>query len=238
MSQEALAKLASTSQAQIDRLEKGQRKLTKEWAMRLAPHLGIDPSDLLFPGKARHLESEEVAETIGTTSSRKMTIGQETGRRGIPDDASAQLDVTAGMGGGGLTIISDGVPGRAGMTFAAEHVRDYWRLPGEVLAALGLKARDVIVVPVQGDSMSDTLVEGDFVFVDTRHRLPSPDGIYCLTDDFGGLVVKRLEVVSQPRDEEVMVMVISDNPKHPPKPRALSDMQIIGRVLRRFGVVG
>lgn len=238
LSQDALAKLVGTSQAQIDRLEKGQRKLTKEWALKLAPHLGIDPSDLLFPDRARHLSSEEVAATIGTPSMRPMTIGQETGRRGIPDDASAQLDVTAGMGGGGLTIIAEGEPGRSGMTFASEHVRDYWRLPGEVLAALGLRARDVIIVPVQGDSMEDTLSDGDFVFVDTRHRLPSPDGIYCLTDDFGGLVVKRLEVVSRPRDEEVSVRVISDNPKHEPKVRQLSDLQIIGRVLRRFGLVG
>ncbi|WP_231711130.1 LexA family transcriptional regulator [Xanthobacter dioxanivorans] len=238
MSQEALAKLVGTSQAQIDRLEKGQRKLTKEWAVRIAPHLGIDPSDLLFPDRARHLESEEVAAQIGKPGDRPMTIGQETGRRGIPDDASAQLDVTAGMGGGGLTVISDGVPGRSGMTFAAEHVRDFWRLPGDVLASLGLKARDVIVVPVQGDSMADTLMEGDFVFVDTRHRLPSPDGVYCLTDDFGGVVIKRLEVASHPRDEEIVVRIISDNPKHPPKDRALSEIQIIGRVLRRFGVVG
>ncbi|MFG1388845.1 S24 family peptidase [Xanthobacter sp. V3C-2] len=238
MSQESLAKLAGTSQAQIDRLEKGQRKLTKEWAMRLSPHLGIDASDLLFPDKARHLDSEEVASTLGSSAAKPMTVGSETGRRGMPEDASAQLDVTAGMGGGGLTIINSGVPGRSGMTFAGEHVRDYWRLPGEVLAALGLKARDVIIVPVQGDSMAETLIEGDFVFVDTRHRLPSPDGVYCLADEFGGIVVKRLEVASHPRDEEVVVRIISDNPKHPPKDRNLSEIQIIGRVLRRFGVVG
>lgn len=166
-----------------------------------------------------------------------MTVGSETGRRGIPDDASAQLDVTAGMGGGGLTIISEGIPGRSGMTFAAEHVRDFWRLPGEVLAALSLKARDVIIVPVQGDSMADTLIEGDYVFVDTRHRLPSPDGIYCLGDEFGGLIVKRLEVVER-IDDDVRVRVISDNPRHPSKPRMLSELRIVGRVLRRFGIVG
>ncbi|MFG1247640.1 S24 family peptidase [Xanthobacter flavus] len=197
------------------------------WLTSLTPAREVEPD---FPPDLDHAEKLPADEP--------MTVGSETGRRNIPDDASAQLDVTAGMGGGGLTIVSEGVPGRAGMTFAAEHVRDFWRLPTEVLAALGLRARDVIVVPVQGDSMSSTLAEGDFVFVDTRHRLPSPDGIYCLTDDFGGLVVKRLEVVSRPRDEEVQVRIISDNPKHEPKTRHLSEIQIIGRVLRRFGVVG
>lgn len=240
LSQAALAKLANTSQPQIDRLEKGQRSLTKQWALRLAPIFGVDPSDLMFAEDARHLESEEAAAIIETAPPPidEMTIGSETGRRGIPDDASAQIDVTAGMGGGGLTIVSDGVPGRSGMTFSAEHVRDYWRLPHDVTAALGLKAADVIVIPVQGDSMEATLSEGDFVFVDTRHRLPSPDGLYCLTDDFGGLVVKRLEISSHPRDEEITVRIISDNSRHAPKERALSDIQIIGRVVRKFGVVG
>jgi len=166
------------------------------------------------------------------------TIGSETGRRGIPDDGIAQIDVTGGMGGGGVSIVNPGVPGKHGMTFAAEHIRDYWRLPVEVLMALGLRAGDIAIIPVQGDSMTSTLTEGDFVFVDTRHRLPSPDGIYALTDEFGGVVVKRLEIASGPRDDDVMIRIISDNPKHVPKERPLSDINIMGRVVRRFGVVG
>lgn len=198
----------------------------------------------LFHGRGSpdaHIDSSVIADEQDAPDKHidePMTIGSETGRRGLTKDASAQIDVTAGMGGGGLTIISEGVPGKKGMTFAAEHVRDFWRLPQEVTSALGLKAADIVVIPVQGDSMADTLSEGDYVFVDTRHRLPSPDGLYVLTDDFGGLVVKRLEVSSHPRDEEAMVRIISDNPRHAPKERLLADLQIIGRVVRRFGVVG
>ena len=44
----ALATLTNTSAQQIDRLEKGERKLTKEWAERLAPHLSTSPEALLF----------------------------------------------------------------------------------------------------------------------------------------------------------------------------------------------
>lgn len=166
------------------------------------------------------------------------TIGSETGIRGVPRDGSAQLDVTGGLGAGGVTIVSDGIPGRAGMTFAAEHVRDYWRLPEMVRGAIGRRAAEIVVFPVQGDSMSDTLHEGDFVFVDTRHRVPSPDGIYALADEFGGVVVKRLEVISGPRDEEARIRIISDNPRHAARERLLSEVQIIGRVVRRFCVVG
>lgn len=46
MSQPALARLAGTSQQQIDRLEKGQRGLTLAWARRLAPLLGVAPREL------------------------------------------------------------------------------------------------------------------------------------------------------------------------------------------------
>ncbi|MCS0501410.1 S24 family peptidase [Ancylobacter mangrovi] len=186
----------------------------------------------------RHVESADIAaDSTPIDPDEQPTIGSETGRRGIPKDGTAQLDVTAGMGGGGLTIINSGIAGKSGMTFAAEHVRDFWRLPPEVLAGMGLRAHDIIVMAAQGDSMLPTLNEGDFVFVDTRHRLPSPDGLYAITDEFGGMVVKRLEVAGR-EDDDIRVRIISDNAeRHPPKDRLLSEMQIIGRVVRRFGIV-
>ena len=48
MPQERLAALANTSQPQIVKLEKGERKMTKEWAVRLARVLGVHPARLLF----------------------------------------------------------------------------------------------------------------------------------------------------------------------------------------------
>ncbi|MBX3543603.1 XRE family transcriptional regulator [Chelatococcus sp.] len=54
LSQAALAEQAGTSQPQIQRLEKGDREMTREWAERLAPILGLDPVTLLFgPRTAR-----------------------------------------------------------------------------------------------------------------------------------------------------------------------------------------
>lgn len=49
LTQQQLAELAGTSQPQIKRLESGERKLTKEWALRLAPHLKTTAEALLFP---------------------------------------------------------------------------------------------------------------------------------------------------------------------------------------------
>lgn len=165
------------------------------------------------------------------------TLGSATGVRGIPDDASAQLDLTGGLGAGGISIISEGVPGKHGMTFAAEQIRDYWRLPPAILSALGLRAHDVSIIPVQGDSMLPTLNEGDVVFIDTRHRLPSPPGLYAIIDEIGGVVIKRLEIDSPPGAEEQTVRIISDNPRHKVKTWRAEDVQIIGRVLRKFGTI-
>ncbi|HBM91320.1 MAG TPA: hypothetical protein DD400_05550 [Rhodospirillaceae bacterium] len=43
-----LADACQTSKSQIDKLEKGQRRLTVEWMVRLAKPLGCDPRDLLL----------------------------------------------------------------------------------------------------------------------------------------------------------------------------------------------
>ncbi len=46
LTQHQLAEQAGTTQAQIQRLEQGERRLTKEWADRLAPILGVTREQL------------------------------------------------------------------------------------------------------------------------------------------------------------------------------------------------
>lgn len=235
----------------VGQWERGDNEPSTDNVQRLCQLYGIDAGAAMrgvlsfAPGlldgpspDPDEMSSEDVAaDGVPIDPDAPMTVGSETGRRGLPKDASAQLDVTAGMGGGGLSIISEGVPGKKGMTFAAEHVSDYWRLPPAMLTGMGLRPHDIIVIPVQGDSMLPTLNEGDCVFVDTRHRLPSPDGIYALVDEFGGIVVKRLEVLGR-RNDEVWIHIISDNERHAAKEIPLAEVRIIGRVVRRFGVIG
>jgi transcriptional regulator with XRE-family HTH domain len=52
LSQVELAALAGTTQPTIFRLERGETKLTKEWAERLAPHLGTTAEALMFGDRA------------------------------------------------------------------------------------------------------------------------------------------------------------------------------------------
>lgn len=240
-SQEELAELMDVSRATINRLANDHKLLKRDRAEKLAPLLDVSVNDLMLNrlpgGKSKLIDTFDPDEPERQIDEQQMTIGSETGVRGVPKDGSAQIDATGGMGGGGLTIVSEGVPGRHGMTFSAENVRDYWRLPPPMLLSLGLAAQDVAVLPVQGDSMLPTLNEGDVVFIDTRHRWPSPSGLYAVLDEIGGLVVKRLEISSQPGAEQQMVTVISDNPRHKPKEWRAEDLFIVGRVLRKFGVV-
>ena len=49
---------------------------------------------------------------------------------------------------------------------------------------------------------------------------------------------QSLEIASGPREDDPLVRVISDNPRHAAKEWRLSEMHIIGRVLRKFGVIG
>lgn len=45
-----LSRMAGCSPPEISRIASGERNMTATWARRLAPHLGIDPADLLFEG--------------------------------------------------------------------------------------------------------------------------------------------------------------------------------------------
>ena len=138
----------------------------------------------------------------------------------------------AGAGGGGFTALES--HSANGMTFSREVVRDHWRLPDWLLYSLNARSGNLAAFPVQGDSMSPTLLDGDVVFVDTRTRQPSPPGLFVLADEFGGVIVKRLEVSSSPGDEDIMVRVGSDNPHHMTKELRLDEISIVGRYVGRF----
>src|SRR3954447_3389753 len=47
LTMQALAERAGTSAPQINKLEKGERRMTVDWMIRLAPALGVDPKELL-----------------------------------------------------------------------------------------------------------------------------------------------------------------------------------------------
>lgn len=58
LSTAALAVMVGTSQPQISRLEKGERKLTEDWMRRIAKALDVRPSDLLSTATIAEFETE------------------------------------------------------------------------------------------------------------------------------------------------------------------------------------
>ncbi|MCZ4089359.1 S24 family peptidase [Sinorhizobium psoraleae] len=109
-------------------------------------------------------------------------------------------------------------------------------MPEWMLSRMGVRAPHVAAFPSQGDSMTPTINDGDVVFVDTRHRVPSPPGIYALADEFGGVIVKRLEVTSRPGEETITVRISSDNPRHLDRELTLEEITIVGRYIGRFTI--
>lgn len=63
LTQQQLSDLANTSQPQIQRLEKTTRGLSKEWAEKIAPHLGTTPQELMFNNESAS-EVEDKAEPM------------------------------------------------------------------------------------------------------------------------------------------------------------------------------
>lgn len=78
LSQADLAKKAATSQPQINRLETGGRKLTTQWAERLAPHLGVTPRVLLFGESGPDAKNGlRVLGTVQAGNFRDITLADE-----------------------------------------------------------------------------------------------------------------------------------------------------------------
>lgn len=89
------------------------------------------------------------------------------------------------------------------------------------------RLNDLCVIQVSGDSMWDTLHNGDNVLVDRSRKTVARPGIYVLEAD-GELIVKRVQ-----KDLETgHVKVISDNPKYPEMTVKDEDrLRVVGRVV-------
>ncbi|PCI04613.1 MAG: transcriptional regulator [Hyphomicrobiales bacterium] len=221
---ESLGVPASTYRAH----ENGQNEFSADEAKQYARKFGVEPGWLYFGGDALEVTDPTLTDAASIIS----TISSINGAEGIPDGTIPEVDVKGGLGGGGVTIIQQ--TNSNGMTFAAEAVRDHWRLPDWMLTSMNASNTVVAAFPVQGDSMMPTIEDGDVVFVDTSHRIPSPDGLYALLDDYGGITVKRLTLTSPPGAEIKTFDISSDNPEHSVQQRNEDEVHIIGRYLRRF----
>lgn len=194
----------------------GARDFGPDEAARYARRFRVSP-EYLLTGRGtgpsgEHIDSAAIA-------SDSEYAGEP--RLGIPE-----IDVRAGMGGGGLPADNVRVEGQHADPIKSET----WQFPSTfVRNELRAPIQRLIVIETQGDSMSPTIEPGERLVVDTEHTRPSPDGIYALRDQFDLIVVKRLQVMRG--EQRGRVRIISDNASHSPEDVALEDIAIVGRVV-------
>lgn len=114
------------------------------------------------------------------------------------------------------------------ITLEEKHSDPYYFRKSWVDDRLNARPNDLRMIFVEGDSMEPTLCQGDKIIVDISRRNPSPPGIFVLFDGFG-LVVKRLEFLSNSNPPSLRIL--SDNPQYLPYERAITEANIIGRVV-------
>jgi len=145
LSQAKLADRAGTSAQQIDRLEKGERKLTVEWLTRLAGALDVQPHEIFMDGAA----------SAGAASAAPPRIARPAEPAPM---LQKDLPVYGTALGADLEFVSlEGHPVAIEQTMLnqAETIDTIRRLP-----ALQ-DERDAYAIYVQGSSMEPAFEDGD-----------------------------------------------------------------------------
>ena len=211
----------------------------KGWSIpRLAAEMDnlsqVDALYKIFQGKVENPRGQivaDIAAALGVTERNLRYCSIIGGDGGGPrlqhaTNGVPEIDIRAGMGGGGTM---EGREVRLDGEYADPVKEEPWQFPARfVREEIRASEKNLRVMETYGDSMSPTLLSGDRVIVDTGHKLPSPDGIYALRDQFGFIVVKRLQVM---RTMPPTIRVISDNKSHDPEDVRVDDIAIVGRVL-------
>jgi phage repressor protein C with HTH and peptisase S24 domain len=202
--------------------------LTHSTAEKLAARAGVTVDQLFAPASnARNTgRLPEHAEIHEIDSLQPEQVSFPPGLAPI-----AEVDVRAGMGGGGEVDAINHVTD-SGYSISKDAVKVTWGVPEAYLRELGVSVAGAFMFRVQGDSMTKPdgsgIHSGDLVIADTHDRRPSPPGIFALWDGFG-TIVKRLEFIMG--SEPARLMIASDNPNHRTFERAMDEVNIIGRLV-------
>lgn len=121
-----------------------------------------------------------------------------------------------------------GAAAGAGALGADERPFDSFRFSRRWLKEQGLAAAQLSTIRVQGDSMEPVLHDGDEILVDRAQRTLR-DGIHVVRLG-DALMVKRLAPAGAGR-----AALLSQNMAYPPVEVALSELEIVGRVVWKSG---
>lgn len=197
-------------------VEKGSPKVLPEAVRyKLAEKLGVDEVMLRAPAKGKVVSMAERRRGAVAAVPDELTFGEDTY---LPVPV---YDIRASAGAGAL--VEDGPP-TAHQIFREQFLRRVTRT----------RLSDLSVIQVAGDSMWETLHDGDAVLVDRSVTRVVKDGIYILLLE-GELLVKRCQ-----RDlSDGAVVVKSDNPRYDPfRVTDVDRLEVLGRVIWMGRVLG
>ena len=206
-SQAELARISGVDEATISALIQ-RDSARSNYAPTLASALGISLHWLLTGEGDRDVSSVAVAETSAGYSLATQVESKYVMVR--------FLDATVSAGPGSLN--------------EHEEVQGYIAFRREWLRRKGLVATNLVVVEVEGDSMSPSLEEGDAVLIDVTDREIRDGRIYAFRSH-GEVRIKRFQ-----RAANGTIVIASDNksPRYRDEvlsPEQLATLDVIGRVV-------
>jgi transcriptional regulator with XRE-family HTH domain len=209
MSRSELVDRTGISKQQLSRLENGQIRMRLDHLKPFAAVLGYSPEQSLLWGRLPH-GLEDPAES----DDRR---GDGSGKSPVPKRPREvrEIDTRAPL-----------TRGRVVSRFKSEH----WLFPESFVAEqLHTTSAQLLVLEMNGDSMAPTILSGERVIIDVGHKNPIPDGLYAIRDAFEAAVIRRLQVLRSATPTRVKI--ISDNPNHASEEIALSDLEIVAKVV-------
>jgi SOS-response transcriptional repressor LexA len=104
-------------------------------------------------------------------------------------------------------------------------------LPSAFVSILGgeIELKNIEAINVSGDSMEPTFSYNDIVFINKTKKDINKGGVFALRTE-AGLFIKRVE-----KKLDGMVDIISDNQIYNTQTLALDEIEILGRVVSKFG---
>lgn len=210
LTQATLAERVGTSQPQIRRLEQGERRMTTDWAEKLAPHLGVDPVDLLFPDRLKKPKPAPVAAppvpSLDPEDGVLPDIMPDTPREDAPSGTASS---------GPLMIRGDVAAGlwmEAGL-FEAETVGESTLTGGDRRFPLGLQ----YLLRIKGESMNRIARDGDLVlcldFAGAGNEIRSGDMVIVERSRDGGHTIERTAKRAVRRTGGIELHPESDDPR-------------------------
>jgi transcriptional regulator with XRE-family HTH domain len=209
MSRSELVRRSGVSKQQLSRLENGLIRLRLDHLKPFANALGYSPEQILLWGRYPGTSDDEAPAEVVHPSEQVPELASRSGADSVK------------------------FPKRKDGRHVDRISSEGWFFPSSfVRKQLQASAKHLLVVEAEGDSIAPTIMPGEKVIIDTAHKTPSPDGLYAIRDAFDNVIIRRLQLLRAAHSSRVKL--ISDNSKHAAEEVALSEVEIVGKVLCVF----